>query len=437
VREEAEMLSIGKLNQDKRGAGSIIGAVFLVLILLSGYTFYTLNVTVANDYTQTLQDIQQLDLKRNKEIIEFLSVSFDQDKLNITVKNKGPYLTHLIWLGVFDETANSQDYYMIEFYVNPSETVTNIGDDTILSFEEQERTIQLVTEFGNAFSYIYPPSEEETEYYFVDQEGNPPEIGTHSFFDAQRSGPDGVYDTLSEANEQWISPTGYEDPGDEWLTETNAYDDETETSAGNDIPGRDTWSSYLVLTHSAITSNMIRYYIEREDDGIGQVEIDLYNGTWMNAYSGTGTWDEWANVSFAETSSVTKMRFRFLNTHPSPVQNRMAYVREADFISSSAQYELNLEVQWTDLDFDEPNEWVCVYCGDMGSEDLRLDVWNGSAWINVFTDLESGWNSVDVSLYLVSSTFKIRFRDSIKAGDFVQDSWEIDATLLHVWTSRG
>jgi hypothetical protein len=115
----------------------------------------------------------------------------------------------------------------------------------------------------------------------------------------------------------------------------------------------------------------------------------------------------------------------------------MAYVCEADVLSLSSQYELNLEVQWTDVDFDEVNEWLCIYSGDMGSEDLRLDVWNGSEWINVLTDLESGWSSVDVSSYLVSSTFIIRFRDSMKAGDTVQDSWEVDATLLHVWTSGG
>jgi len=150
----------GKLNRGKRGAGSIIGATFLVLILLTGYTFYFLNVNVTEDYNKTLQDREELDLKRNKENIEFTSVSFDGNELNITVKNTGSYQIHLIWLGIFDETAaNTQDYYKINFYVNPAETIPNIGNTSIPDFEGLERVIQLVTELGNTFSYSYPASE--------------------------------------------------------------------------------------------------------------------------------------------------------------------------------------------------------------------------------------------------------------------------------------
>jgi len=430
------MLFPGRLSQDKRAQGSIIGAAFLVMILLSGYTFYTLVVSVANDYTETLQDMQQLDSRKYKENIEFVSVSFTQDKLNITVRNTGPYLSHLIWLGIFDETANTQDYYEIDFYVNPSEAVTNVGDDSVPSFEEEERNLQLVTESGNTFRCNYPPSEEEGEYDFVDVEGGPPTIGSHSFFEAQRSGPDGVCDTLLESDMQWVSPTDYEDPGNEWSSEISAFDEDTVTSAVNDIPGKDTWSSYLVLTNSATTSSILRYHIGREDDNINQVEIDIYNGTWTNVYGGAGTWDEWANVSFTETS-VTMMRFRFFNTHPAAPQRRMAYVYEADLLESSPHYELDLEARWTQVNFDEANEWLCIYVGDVGSEDLRVDAWNGSAWVNVFIRLESGWNSVRVSSCLVSPTFRIRFRDSVGTGDAVPSSWEIDATLLHVWTVGG
>jgi len=235
---------------------------------------------------------------------------------------------------------------------------------------------------------------------------------------------------------QWVSPTDYEDPGDEWLSETSAFDEDVVTGAVNDIPGKDTWSSYLVLTHSATTSSMIRYYIGREDYRIDQVEIDIYNGTWVNVYSGAGIWDEWANVSFTETS-VTMIRFRFFNTHPAAPQRRTAYVFEADLLEPFPHYELDLEVQWTMVDSDETNEWLCIYVGDAGSEDLRVAAWNGSAWVYVFTDLESGWNSVDVSSLLVSSTFRIRFRDGVGTGDNVPSGWEIDATLLHVWTVGG
>ena len=271
--------------------------------------------------------------------------------------------------------------------------------------------------------------------------GSPADRGTHSNFTAQQYGPDGMMDTLLESNtgggEQWLSPTGYEDPGNEWANETNAYDDDAGTYAVDDVPGGGTWSQYLVLTRNAITCGKIRYYIGREDAYIDQVEIDIYNDTWTNVYIGAGIWNVWTNVSFAETS-VTKMRFRFFNAMPAGPQYRMAYVYEADFLQSGGpvNYELDLEVQWTDVDYDEANEWLCVYGGTMGLEDVRVDVWNGSAWENVFTDLSSGWNNFSVSSYLESSTFTIRFKGGNETGDTTQDSWDIDVTLLHVWSDE-
>ncbi len=261
--------------------------------------------------------------------------------------------------------------------------------------------------------------------------------GTHSNFPAQQAGPDGITDTLLEGNtavEQWVSPTGYEDLGNEWLDETNAYDDDTGTGAMDDVPGGDTWSQYLVLTHGVITCGKIQYYIGREFTDVNQVETDIYNGTWTNVYSGAGTWNSWTNVTFTETS-VTKMRFRFFNNHP--VQSRMAYVYEADFLQSAASvnYELDLEVQWTSVDYDETNEELCIYAGGTGTEDLRVDYWTGSTWSNLLTDLTANnWNNVSVSL--TSATFTIRFKGGSEIGDAFQDSWDIDVTLLHVWSDE-
>jgi len=102
--------------------------------------------------------------------------------------------------------------------------------------------------------------------------------------------------------------------------------------------------------------------------------------------------------------------------------------------TEAANYELDLEVQWTDIPALLPNGELCIYGGTMGSEDIKVDVWNGSAWKNVFTDLSTGWNNVSITSYLSGSTFTIRFKGATETGDTNQDSWEIDATLLHVWT---
>ncbi|MFQ6081579.1 MAG: hypothetical protein ACE5OW_07930, partial [Candidatus Bathyarchaeia archaeon] len=56
-----------KLSRDRRGVGSLVGAAFLILILLSGFAFYMLSVNVTGEYRETLGTMDELDLKRKQE----------------------------------------------------------------------------------------------------------------------------------------------------------------------------------------------------------------------------------------------------------------------------------------------------------------------------------------------------------------------------------
>ncbi|GAJ00113.1 unnamed protein product, partial [marine sediment metagenome] len=56
----------------------------------------------------------------------------------------------------------------------------------------------------------------------------------------------------------WVSPTGHSDPDSKWNGEANAYDDNEDSSAGSDLVSPQTWSSFLELTHAAISCNKIR-----------------------------------------------------------------------------------------------------------------------------------------------------------------------------------
>jgi hypothetical protein len=70
------------------------------------------------------------------------------------------------------------------------------------------------------------------------------------------------------------------------------------------------------------------------------------------------------------------------------------------------------------------------------TEAIRVDVWTGSVWQNVFTNLANGWNNVSVSSYLTSQTFTIRFKGGTETNDVVQDRWNIDVALLHAWSDE-
>ena len=481
----------------RRGIGTVIGTAFFLLILLSGFSLFMYQLSSMKNYANVVSGVRELDQERSSEDIEVLGVTTTAlDKLNITVRNAGSYQTHLIYLGIHDDATNSHDYYEIDFYIDPSETLTDVKNESITIPSGSEREIQLITSLGNIYTFTYPYSpssgtgdggsdlssvtitgiglphnpsnwdligsttnvsgsvsdltDDDGNYTIFKSypSGNNSEIqgfidnnvsnvdgsadkGSHNNFPAQQAGPNGVSDTLIEevsVSGAWVTPEGYMDPINQWSTEVNAYDNNTVTYSVNDVK-KNKWSGYLVLTLSnPIKCGKIRYYIGRETSSIDQVEIEVYNGTWINVYSGVGIWDAWTNVSLTE-SSISQMRFSFENIAGVSTE---AYVYEAEFLPTSAQ--LDLEVQWTNVEFDELNEWLYIYGGNMGTEDIRVDVWYNSTWNNIFTDLSSGWNNVSVSSYLDSSNFTIRFKGANETGDSTQDTWEIDAALLHLWS---
>jgi len=103
-----------------------------------------------------------------------------------------------------------------------------------------------------------------------------------------------------------------------------------------------------------------------------------------------------------------------------------------------SDYRLDQEVQWTDLPYSLPNEELCIYGGTMGAEDIKIDVRNGSSWVNVISDLNSSdWNNVTITSYLTSGTFTIRFIGGNETGDTNPDTWQIDVALIHIWYEGG
>jgi hypothetical protein len=96
-------------------------------------------------------------------------------------------------------------------------------------------------------------------------------------------------------------------------------------------------------------------------------------------------------------------------------------------------YQLDLEAQWVNAEYDGENKYLCIQTGMLSPENLRVDVWNGSSWVTVISALlPNQWNNISVSSYLTSNTFTIRFVDETKTGDTVQSSWQIDCALLYM-----
>jgi len=184
------------------------------MIIAVGVSYYTLWEGVDRRRDDILQDMMQQDRDAADENLNIQYIALTGgNSLNLTIKNTGNIISHLEWIGVFDETLNTKQYFGIETSLNPLETQTTIGNTSITMNPANTYIIQVLTRLGNIYYGEYPMpvdpgvgngggGSNETQYYFVDLTGDnyaPPEFGSHSLFSAMQAGPDYVNDTLTEA----------------------------------------------------------------------------------------------------------------------------------------------------------------------------------------------------------------------------------------------
>jgi hypothetical protein len=153
------MCYTGKPNRKKQGVGSLIGATFLALVLISGFMFYALILNITEQYNATISSMNETDWNRSREkvIIQDVKVTNAND-LNLTVENQGPIQSHLVWLGIFNKTATPehQQFYTLDEYVEPAESNNIVSDFSITKGKKYD--IQLITELGNVIENRFYPA---------------------------------------------------------------------------------------------------------------------------------------------------------------------------------------------------------------------------------------------------------------------------------------
>ncbi len=275
--------------------------------------------------------------------------------------------------------------------------------------------------------------------------------GAHSNFTAQQIPPDSVYDTLTEEDisgaEEILNL--YVNSDDENKTEwsragTNPYLDAIDYNAsyvyvsGNNKVVGDFGFTDSEKSAEPISNVTVQLYAKQSLVG-NNLEVFVWNGTIWTSLGIQGTpssWD-WMNwTATAELNTWTKIdgaKIYIRSRAPSGTFEVDCARLQIDYTPTN--YMLDLEVQWTALDYNQENEELCVYAGTLGNEDLQIDYWNGSSWTSLFTDLTANiWNNVSVPL--TGATFTIRFKGGMESSDATQDTWNIDALLLHAWTNQ-
>jgi hypothetical protein len=173
--------------------------------------------------------------------------------------------------------------------------------------------------------------------------------------------------------------------------------------------------------------------------GAEDLVVEIWNtssSSWDAVFSDltAGSWNN-ASITGWLTGETVTIRYRGNTTTGDAVKDQWEIDVALIHIwqNGTAEYSLDMEYQWTGVDFTESSEELCIYGGTMGAENILVDVWFNKTWNNIFADLNAGWNNVSVTQYLNSSTFTIRVRDGTPMSDALFDMWEIDVSLLHVW----
>ncbi len=291
----------------------------------------------------------------------------------------------------------------------------------------------------------------------VDQQSNvdiSADFGTHGNFSALQYGPDAIYDTLIEGNaggatnttlidaesfEGTWPPTGWTETG-AWNQEGNQiydgiysadFDGPTFGSGSGDLdtPG---------LNCSDATAIYVSFYFREDVSLTAEYRLSFWNGSsWINIEDLGGYSLGWHNWEMEVTDSqyfTSNFQIRWVaNALESGESVYVDLVTVKKEISAPDDYKIELEVQWTNISYSLPNENLSICGGNMGVEDLKVDVWNGTDWEIVFSDLTSGWNNVSIANWLTNSSFTIRFKGGNETGDSSQDIWQIDVALIHVW----
>ena len=353
-------------------------------------------------------------------------------------------------------------------YPNSSENVpSGIGDnfedfiDTLSDFHSPSdigthNVFSDLQDFGSNYNQMRESDTGSAGYNledYVDQQSNlhaPVDVGTHSDF-AEMQDIDSTFDTLTEANtgtptidenlyiDTAPTPVTWIQTGISPYLDTQNYPTSYISTASNGAVSG--WYDFAATSGTAGVFTVILYvYCGQSDDDDIFWELD-WTGEGTADASGTfvdptGAWYNSGAISGLDSVSeinACRIRFTMQKGLGAPVNNWVDAAYLNVYQAGTNNYDLDLEVGWTGADYDETNEYVCIYGGTQGTEALRVDVWDGSVWQNVISDIATGWNNVSVTSYLTSSTFEIRFTDT-SDDSTAQDTWQVEGVLLHVWT---
>jgi archaellum component FlaF (FlaF/FlaG flagellin family) len=147
-------------SKQRRGLSSVVGAVFMVLVMLGALNAILLTMRQQDTITQAVIDKSSSNLNKLNEEIAISDMRVSGNKLNVTVTNTGGATANLKSIYVVNETAKQQYRYDLNLAIDGRNSGKNVGQSLPFIIKNNTNySVKLVTESGNtATSKITPLS---------------------------------------------------------------------------------------------------------------------------------------------------------------------------------------------------------------------------------------------------------------------------------------
>lgn len=143
--------------KSRRGISSVVGTVFAIIALSTTVGYITYSMTVLDQYNQSVIARNQQAADIVKEKFQVNSVTFVNNKMNITVTNTGSLPVNFTKIWITNKTATSpliwvKSYTPTTSVVAPANSLKNIGQNicsTCVFYSNVSYHVKLVTSRGN------------------------------------------------------------------------------------------------------------------------------------------------------------------------------------------------------------------------------------------------------------------------------------------------
>jgi len=149
------------LKRHRRAVGSIIGGIFVLLILAMGYTMYMFGNQSINAEQQIINNMRTFDIERSQETFRTVSgptLDLGNQKLDIVLQNVGPLPSTITNIGVWNGIKWS--YSSFHVLINSGES--HAFTVTVPGIQEDQPNwtymVQFITARGNLYCVGYPNS---------------------------------------------------------------------------------------------------------------------------------------------------------------------------------------------------------------------------------------------------------------------------------------